>query len=354
MGTNHFAQQQANNYAAFCLLFEQLAWQLKCLRFVAAKALCSLALQHVDFTVDQCSWNVDVVRFHQTIDCLSLHAVTHGAFQLTLHVFTHFCTQTVDRTIFNAKAFDELFGEFWQLTLFNFLQHDFKLRCFPFQVFSVVIFREVDVDSEGFARFVANNTFFEAWDHTTLAHRQYEVRRFAAFELFTVYRTGEIDGCAVFSCRCCVGFFPGGLLLAQGVQHGVNVSISHFNNRFFNFDCVQTFQLNFRINFELCRESEVFADFVFARHILRCASRIDFFFDDRINKVALHQIAQNILANGSTVTLCHYAHRHFSFAETVDAHFLSYADQLTFHRVLDHIFINGNRYATAQALSCFY
>ncbi len=33
-----------------------------------------------------------------------------------------------------------------------------------------------------------------ARDHTTLTHCQYEVSRFAAFELFAVYRTGEVDG----------------------------------------------------------------------------------------------------------------------------------------------------------------
>jgi hypothetical protein len=32
------------------------------------------------------------------------------------------------------------------------------------------------------------DTLFEAWDHTTLTHCQYEVRRFTAFELFAVYR----------------------------------------------------------------------------------------------------------------------------------------------------------------------
>ncbi|SAD81296.1 Uncharacterised protein [Enterobacter cloacae] len=51
----------------------------------------------------------------------------------------------------------------------------------------MVFFREGHVDGELFACFVAFDTVFEAWDHTTLAHRQYEIRRFTAFELFAVY-----------------------------------------------------------------------------------------------------------------------------------------------------------------------
>ena len=217
----------------------------------------------------------------------------------------------------------------------------------------MVLFRESHVDSELFASFVAFNAFFKAWDHTTLAHRQYEVRRFAAFELFAVYRTGEVDGYTVFCISSAVFVFPGSLLLTQGIQHHVNVSVGDFNNRFFNFDCFQTSQLNFRVNFELYRVSKIFTQFVFARNVVRCASRIDFFFDDRVNEVAAHQVAQNVLANRCAITLSNNIHRYFSFAETVNTHFLRYVDQLAFHSGLDAVSSDSNRYTAAKALSGF-
>ena len=217
----------------------------------------------------------------------------------------------------------------------------------------MVFFREGHVDGELFARFVAFDTIFEARDHATLAHRQYEVRGFAAFELFAVYGTGEVDSDAIFSVNGAVFVFPGRLLFAQGFQHGVNVSVGHFNNRFFNFDCFQTSQLNFRVNFELYRVSKIFTQLVFARNVVRCASRIDFFFDDRVNEVAAHQVAQHVLTHGSAITLSNNIHRYFSFAETVNTHFLRYVDQLAFHSGLDAVSSDSNRYTAAKALSGF-
>ncbi len=76
----------------------------------------------------------------------------------------------------------------------------------PFRFFCVVFFREGHVDGELFASFVAFDTVFKARDHTTPAHRQYEIRRFTAFELFAVYRTGEVDGYAVFCFNSAVFF----------------------------------------------------------------------------------------------------------------------------------------------------
>ena len=159
----------------------------------------------------------------------------------------------------------------------------------------MVIFWEVYVDSEFFTGFVTDQTFFEAWDHAALAHSQYEIRGFAAFEIFTVDRTGEINCYTVFSSSCSISFFPVSLLLTQSFQHGINISVVNFNNRFFNFDVFQIFQLNFRVNFKFYGESELFTLLVLTRDIVRCASWIDFFFDDRINKVALHQITQHVL-----------------------------------------------------------
>ncbi len=217
----------------------------------------------------------------------------------------------------------------------------------------MVFFREGHVNGELFARFVAFDTVFEAWDHTTLAHRQYEVRRFAAFELFAVYRAGEVDGDAVFCISSAVFVFPGRLLLAQGVQHAVNVGFSDFNDWFFNFDRVQTFQLNFRVNFELYRVGEVFAHFVFARNIGRGTGWVDFFFDDRVNEVAAHQVTQHVLANRSAITLSNNIHRYFALAEAVNTDFLCYVDQLAFYSVFDAVSSDCNRYTAAKALSGF-
>ncbi|SQI87022.1 Uncharacterised protein [Klebsiella oxytoca] len=150
----------------------------------------------------------------------------------------------------------------------TFFQVDNELRRFTFQVFSVVLFREGHVDGELFASFVAFDTLFKTRDHAALAHRQDEVRGFAAFELFAVNGTSEVNGNAVFSINCAVFFFPVSLLLAQSIQHGINIGVGHFNNRFFNFDRFQTLQLNFRINFELYRVGEIFTQLVFARNIV--------------------------------------------------------------------------------------
>jgi biotin operon repressor len=191
------------------------------------------------------------------------------------------------------------------------------------------------------------------WDHTTLTHCQYEVRRFTAFELFAVYRAGEVNGYAVFCISSAVFVFPGRLLLTQSVQHAVNVGIGHFNNRFFNFDGVQTFQLNFWVHFELYSVGEVFAQFVFAWNIVRRASWIDFFFDDGVNKVTAHQFAQHVLANGSAITLSNNSHWDFALTEAVNTDFFRDVDQLALNSVFDAVSSDSNRYTAAKALSGF-
>ncbi|CAH0220982.1 hypothetical protein SRABI106_01961 [Rahnella aquatilis] len=295
MLADDLAQQQTNNDATFSLLFKQFAWQFQRLFFVAAKTFCSLTTQNIHFAVDQCRWHVDFVSADQTVDCLSFDAVTNSTFQLAFHVFTHFSTQTFNRTISHAETFDEFRGQFWQLTLFYFLQSNRELSRFTFQVFSMVIFREVHVDGEFFTGFVTHQTVFEAWDHAALAHSQYEIRSFAAFEFFTVDGTGEIYSHAVFSSGRSISFLPVRLLLTQSFQHGINISVVNFNNRFFNLDVFQIFQLNFRVHFKFYGEVKVFTLLVLTRDVVRCASWIDFFFDDRINEIALHQITQYVL-----------------------------------------------------------
>ena len=217
----------------------------------------------------------------------------------------------------------------------------------------MVFFREGHVDGELFASFVAFDTVFKARNHTPLAHRQYEIRRFTAFELFAVYRTGEVDGYAVFCFNSTVFFFPGRLLFTQSIQHAVNVSVGHFNDRFFNFDRFQTLQFNFRINFKLYRVGEVFTQLVFARNISRCASRIDFFFNDGVNEVTAHQVTQNVLAYRRTITLSNDIHWHFAFAEAVNTYFFRNVDQLAFNSGLDAVSSDSNRYTAAKALSGF-
>lgn len=49
VGADNFAQQQANNYAAFSLFFEQFARQFQSLFFVATETLCSPATQNRRF-----------------------------------------------------------------------------------------------------------------------------------------------------------------------------------------------------------------------------------------------------------------------------------------------------------------
>ncbi len=200
---------------------------------------------------------------------------------------------------------------------------------------------------------MAFNAVFKARNHTTLAHRQNEIGRFAAFELFAVYRAGEVDGHAVFRISSAVFFFPGRLLLTQGVQHHINVSVGDFNNRLFNFDGLEAGQLNFRIDFKLDGVSEVFTHFVFARNIVRRACRVNFFFDDRVNEVAAHQIAQHVLANRSAITLSDDIHRYFAFTEAVNTYFFRYVDQLAFYSGLDAVSSDCNRYTAAKALSGF-
>ncbi|MNG96950.1 hypothetical protein D3C79_560360 [compost metagenome] len=218
----------------------------------------------------------------------------------------------------------------------------------------MVIFREVNVDDEFFTGFMTNQTFFEAWDHAALAHGQYEVRGFAAFEHFAVDRTGEVNGYAVFSLRCAIAVFPGRLLLTQGVQHGINVSVVNFNHWLLDFDGIQAFQLNFRIHFEFNRESEVFTFFILARHVVWCASRVNLFFDDRVNKAALHRFAQHVLANGGAITLLNDVHRHMAFAETVDTNAFRCFDQLFFNSLINSISGYSNRETAPKALSGFY
>src|SRR5471030_1518537 len=223
---DHFSHDQTQNNAALGLFFEQLGRQLVRLD-VAAELLNSLHAQTVNFVGQQSLRHFDRVGSQQTVHHLVLDLGFDGLTQFTLHVLANFGAETFDASFLDAELVEELFVQLWQFWLGNSVHGNGELSGIASQVEVLIVLWEAQVQNALFAGFSANQTVFETRDHAAGTDNQLSAFGGTASEHFTVNLANEIDVQLVFVLGSAFSHFKTGVLLAQHVQHLVQISVSH-------------------------------------------------------------------------------------------------------------------------------
>ena len=182
----------------------------------------------------------------------------------------------------------------------------------------MVIFREGYFDIERFTCFFTQDAIFETRDHTACAQNQCETFCFTTFKLYTVNRTSEVHVYTqiVSSSFICVD--PACMLLTQSSQHFIQICISYSGYWFFNFNCIQILHFEFWVYFKRNSESEIRTRYQLIWFQSWCANRIQFFSNQRFNKMTLHNCISNISDNRFTVHFLNQCFRSFTRTETVN------------------------------------
>ncbi|MCY1431326.1 hypothetical protein D9M71_472910 [compost metagenome] len=222
------------------------------------------------------------------------------------------------------------------------------------QVQVLVVSREGRVDHALFASLDANQGFFEARDHTAGAQDQQGALGGTAGEGFAVDLADEIDVQLVAILGGTLNGFETGVLLAQDVQHVVDVGVANFGLQTLDGDAFEAGNLELGEYFE---GGDVFQVLALLEHFRlngRGASRVQLLLDNSFIEGRLDQVAQDFLTSGVLETLANDAHRHFARAEAGDLGAAGSLLQALGHFVLDALGRHADGHAALKSGGAFY
>ncbi|CAN1600181.1 NAD-specific glutamate dehydrogenase [Pseudomonas mediterranea] len=349
---DHFRNDQAQYDTTLGLLFEQLGRQLIRLD-VAAELLNSLHTQTVHFVVQQGLRHFDRVGGQQTVHDLILDLGLDGLTQLTLHVLANFGAETFQTGFLDTELGEELFVQLRQLRLGNTVDGHGELGGFAGQVQVLIVLWEGHVQNALFAGFRADQAIFEARDHATGAQHQLGGLGGTAGEHFTVDLADEIDVQLIFVLRGAIGHFETGVLLAQDVQHLVQVGIRHVSAQALDGNRFETGNGELGEHFESGNEFQVLAFFQHFRLDRWRAGRVQLLLDHGFVERRLDHVAHGLLARISFVTLTDHAHWHLAWTETWDFGLLGSLLQTLVDLSLDALSRHGDAHAALKSSSIF-
>ena len=349
---DHFSHDQTQHYTAVGLLFEQLCRQLIRLD-VTTELLNSLHAQTVNFVGQQRLRHFDRVGSQQAVHYLVLDLGLDGLTQFTLHVLANFGAEAFQTGFLDTELGEELFVQLWQLRLGNSVHGYGELGFFASQVQILVVSRESQFQNALFTGFGAYQAFFKARNHAARTQHQLSTGGGAASEYFAVYLANEIDVQLIIVLGSTVSHFKAGVLLAQHVQHLVQVGISHFGAQALDSDGVQTGHFEFREYFESSNVFQIFAFFENFRLDRRSTGRVQLLLNHSFVERRLDYIAQRFLARISFVTLTDYAHWHLAWTEARDLGLLGSLLQTLVDFSLNTLSWHANGHATLKSGSIF-
>ncbi len=265
-----------------------------------------LYAQTIHFVADQGSRYVDLVGGQQTVHDLVLDLGLQGLAQFALHVLAHFGAEPFDGGLFHAELLEEGFVQLGQLGSGHFLDGDLELSGFAGQVQVLVVLGEGQVDQ----------TVFETGDHAAGAQDQLGALGGTTGEGFAILGADEVDGDLIVGSGSAVDDFITGALLAQHVEHLVDVGVFDAGVLALDLDAVQTLDFEFGEDFE---GRDVFQILAFFEHLGfdgGCAGRIELLLDDGFVEGFLNEITQGFLTRRGFVALTDDAHGYLARAET--------------------------------------
>src|SRR5690606_11468467 len=238
--------------------------------------------------------------------------------------------------------------DFRQLLGFHLVDSNLELDGRALQVLSVIILREGQLERGLFARLLPLQAIFKARDHGAGAEHQVLALGGTAGERFAVLETFVVDidavaigGGAVFLC-------PGGALLAQGVDHLVDIGIADIGAQLLDADAVKGGQADLRVHVKGGGKLEVLAVLNGFRLELRHAGRLDLFLLDRLEEAFAHYFTEDFVTHGTTKAALHFTHRDFTGTKTVDTHGLLRFGQTLFDLRRQVLGRNADGHATTE------
>ncbi|VVO41197.1 hypothetical protein PS712_05880 [Pseudomonas fluorescens] len=349
---NHFSHDQTQHYTALGLLFEQFGRQLVRLD-VATELLNSLHAQTVNFVGQQSLRHFDRVGGQQTVHYLILDLGFDRLAQFTLHVLANFGAEAFQTGFLDAELSEEFFGQLWQFWLGNGVYSNGELGGFASQVQVLIVLWEGQVQNALFAGLSTNQTVFETRDHAAGTQNQLSTFGGTASEHFTVDLANEIDVQLVFVLGSAIGHFETGVLLAQDVQHLVQIGISHVSAQALYGDTFETGNGELREHFEYGYVFQVLACFQGFWLDRRRTSRVQLLLDNSFVEGRLDYVAYRFLASFSAETTLDFAHWHFAWTEASNLGLLGSLLQTLVDLSLDALSRHGDAHAALKSRSIF-
>ncbi|MNO71951.1 hypothetical protein D3C76_628810 [compost metagenome] len=222
------------------------------------------------------------------------------------------------------------------------------------QVQVLVVSREGRVDHALFASLDADQGIFEAWDHTAGAQHQQGALGGTASKGFAVDLADEVDVQLVAVLGSTLNGFETGVLLAQDVQHVVDVDVANFGLQSLDGNVFETGHLELGEHFESGGEFQILALLEHFRLDGRRTGGVQLLLDDGLIERGLDQVAQNFLTSGVLEALTNDAHRHFARAETGNLGAAGSLLQALGHFVLDALGRHADGHAALKSGGAFY
>ena len=228
----------------------------------------------------------------------------------------------VEGVIF-GNVHGEVIVQFRKLLLLDGVQFDFEDSVFRCELFDIVL-RELDIDVEFLADFVADDLIFETGDELAGAEGQLVAFALAAFECDVVDEAFEIDDGHVVEFGLAVDFDETGAALLHGGKFRVDVFVGDFGDGLLEFKAlvVADFDLGFDGSFQ--REGQaVFADFLEV-HVEGVVDDLEAgFLDGFFDSVGIDDLERIFVEDAFAVISFDHAAGSLTFAEARDGDVLS-------------------------------
>ena len=201
----------------------------------------------------------------------------------------------------------------------------------------LVILRELQLQHRFRTRGFADETFLEAIDHVPDSQHEFEILRRAALKDFAVDFPFEIDRDLVAVRGVTLDRIPGLVLIAQCLDHFLEIRINDFAHGFFDFQGFDRCDLDRRVDFERRGIAHAVAGLDVARLDARFADRTQLLGGQRFGETRAQDFTHDFLAHPRPEALLHDAKRYLAWSEAVDFYRTNKFLQAVFHLVGDPV-----------------
>jgi len=228
----------------------------------------------------------------------------------------------VEGVIF-GNVHGEVIVQFRKLLLLDGVQFDFEDSVFRCELFDIVL-RELDIDVEFLADFVADDLIFETGDELAGAEGQLVAFALAAFECDVVDEAFEIDDGHVVEFGLTVDFDETGAALLHGGKFRVDVFVGDFGDGLLELKALVVTDLDLGFDGGFQREGQaVFADFLEV-HVKGVVDDLEAgFLDGFFDCVGIDDLERIFVEDAFAVISFDHAAGGLTFAEARDGDVLS-------------------------------
>ena len=304
---NQFCQNQAQRYAAFGLLFEHIQRQIQVgsvSHALVDEVLFHFVCQAGGFFIYQSNRRFQLYGFEQRVHYRFFGLFVYAALNFAAHVFLHFFAHFGNVAVGDTQCFGEVGINFGQGGLGYVVQCDGEDGGFTGNVFTVVVFREVDGNVFAFACLHADYAGFKFRQHLTCAQYEGVVFGCTAGKRFAVDFAFEVDDDAVAVLGFAFNMVEAGALFAQDFYGLVHFGIADGSGYFFDFLCRQIADNDFREHFENRGDFQGFFIVLFFNAFeTRIAGNFQFLGNGNIVEAALDHFIDDFILSACTVHL---------------------------------------------------